>query len=118
MSRTGYQHIVHDYYVEQVRAQRAARRQRLDALRTRRQALAYQQQVRRAIARAFKPRPRKTPLNARVVGAVQYRGYRVEKILFESRPTAWSQPTCGSPTKSTDRRPVSSTPAATAKRAN
>ncbi len=86
MSRTGYQHIVHDYYVEQVRAQRAARRQRLDALRTRRQALAYQQQVRRAIARAFKPRPRKTPLNARVVGAVQYRGYRVEKILFESRP--------------------------------
>ena len=86
MSRTGYQHLVHDYFVDQVRAQRTARQQRLAAVRTRRQALAYQQQVRRTINRVFKPRPRKSPLKAQTVGAVQYRGYRIGKVLFERRP--------------------------------
>jgi len=32
------------------------------------------------------PLPPRTPLNAQVTGAIQRHGYRVEKILFESRP--------------------------------
>src|SRR5437868_479650 len=31
-------------------------------------------------------RPERTPLNARVVGALDRDGYRIEKIIFESRP--------------------------------
>jgi dienelactone hydrolase len=30
--------------------------------------------------------PGRTPLNARVVGTLQGRGYRIEKVIFESRP--------------------------------
>ena len=30
--------------------------------------------------------PAKTPLNARITGVVQRNGYRIEKVLFESRP--------------------------------
>lgn len=33
--------------------------------------------------------PAKTPLNAKVTGEVRRRGYRVEKVLFESRPGAF-----------------------------
>lgn len=32
--------------------------------------------------------PERTPLNARVVGRLQGRGYRVENVRFESRPVA------------------------------
>ncbi len=30
--------------------------------------------------------PKRTPLNARVVGRLQGKGYRIEKVMFESRP--------------------------------
>jgi dienelactone hydrolase len=32
------------------------------------------------------PMPERTPLNARVTGVIQRKGYRIEKIVFESRP--------------------------------
>jgi dienelactone hydrolase len=32
------------------------------------------------------PLPPRTPLNAKVVGTIERRGYRIEKIVFESRP--------------------------------
>ncbi len=32
------------------------------------------------------PMPPRTPLNARITGAIQRKGYRIEKVLFESRP--------------------------------
>ncbi|HTQ11050.1 MAG TPA: prolyl oligopeptidase family serine peptidase, partial [Fimbriimonadaceae bacterium] len=32
------------------------------------------------------PMPPKTPLNARITGVIQRKGYRIEKIVFESRP--------------------------------
>lgn len=86
MARTGYQHIVHDYYIERLRAVAAKRQHALRSLRTRTQALRYRDDARRAIARAFAPRPRKTPLNARITGCVEQRHYRIEKVLFESRP--------------------------------
>ena len=47
---------------------------------------AIPKRIRRAIARAFAPRPRKTPLNARCSGTIERRFFRIEKILFESRP--------------------------------
>lgn len=86
MPRNGYGHMVLDDYVAQVRAINAGRAKRLASIRTKREAFAYRDEVREAIDRAYRPWPRKTPLNARVVGVVERRDYRIEKVLFESRP--------------------------------
>ncbi|MBI3832315.1 MAG: prolyl oligopeptidase family serine peptidase [Planctomycetes bacterium] len=81
-----YPHMVLDDYVARIREMRRERRARLAALKTRRQAEAYQERVLEAINRAFSPRPAKTPLNPRIAGVVEAQGFRVEKILLESRP--------------------------------
>ncbi len=86
MPRNGYGQMVQDHYVSRVREIRDERAARLKSIRTRRQALVYQDRTRAAIRKAFGPRPRKTALNARVVGVIERRHFRVEKVLFESRP--------------------------------
>ena len=86
MSRTGYGHMVLDYYVDRLRQVRAERQEALASLRTRRDAEAYQRRVRRAVNRAFQPAPPRTDLKARVVDSIERRAYRLEKVLFESRP--------------------------------
>lgn len=86
MSRNGYGHMVLDDVVGRVREIREDRRRWLAAIRTKKQALAYQRRVRRVIRRACGPRPPKTPLHARISGVIERRYYRVEKILYESRP--------------------------------
>lgn len=86
MPRNGYGHMVMDDYVARVRAVNADRAKRLSSIRTKKEALAYRDEVRESIDRAYRPWPSKTPLNARVVGTVERRHYRIEKILFESRP--------------------------------
>ena len=86
MPRNGYPHMVLDDHVMKVRQVRTERAERLAAVRTRKQAAAYQASVRKAIARAFGPRPRKTPLNPIVTGIVDRPTHRIEKVLFESRP--------------------------------
>ncbi len=78
--------MVVDDYIARIREMRRERSARLAALRTHRDALRYQERVQEAIARAFSPRPAKTPLNARVTGTVEIDVCRIEKILFESRP--------------------------------
>lgn len=85
-SRTGYGHMVLDDVVTHTRQLRQERRQRLAAIGTRKQALAYQQRVRRIIRQACGPRPPKTPLRAQITGVIQRRHYRIEKVLYESRP--------------------------------
>ncbi len=89
MPRNGYGHMVLDDYVAQVRAINADRAKRLSSIRTPKEAFAYRDEVREAIDKAHGPWPRKTPLNARVGGAVEHRHCRIEKILFESRPGCW-----------------------------
>lgn len=86
MARNGYGHMVIDDYVTRLRALRADREERLRQIRSRRQALAYQKGVRRAIRRAFGPRPARLALRARVVETIESRYYTLEKVLFESRP--------------------------------
>ncbi len=86
MPRNGYGHMVLDDYVERVRAVNADRAKRLSSIRTKKEAFAYRDEVREAIDKAYRPWPSKTPLNARVVGTIERRHYRIEKILFESRP--------------------------------
>ena len=83
---SNYPHMVHDYYVARVRAIHQERSERLRSIKTKRQAVLYQQEVRKAISRAFSPRPRRTALKPRITGVLQRSGYRIEKLTFESRP--------------------------------
>ena len=84
MSR--YQHMVQEYYVARVREMNRKRAERLKGIKTKRQAVAYQEEARKAINHAFSPRPRKTPLKPKITGELRKDGYRIEKITFESRP--------------------------------
>ena len=86
MKKHPYQHMVVDYYVAKLRKMHEEREARIAAIRTQADALAYQQQMRKAVAQAFSPRPQKTPLNPRITGVIQAPGYRIEKVVFESRP--------------------------------
>lgn len=86
MLRNGYPHMVLDHCVERVRALGKTRRERLEGICTRDQALAYQQKVQQVIRRTFAPLPPRTPLKPQITGALERRHYRLEKVLFESRP--------------------------------
>lgn len=62
------------------------RRTRIKALETSGEWKARQQEVRQVLNRIVGPFPEKTPLNAQVLGVVEKDLFRVEKIVFESRP--------------------------------
>jgi len=78
--------MVHEYFVEHVRAvERQANKHRA-ALRTRADAETYVRDVRRKIQRSFGPWPEKTPLRPRITGIIEHDTYKIEKLIFESRP--------------------------------
>ena len=74
------------------RAQLAAARAGFARMTRRRRALrrdeipGWQAEIRRAMAFMVGGFPERTPLNARVTGALVRRGYVVEKLVYESRP--------------------------------
>jgi len=63
--------------------QRAAE---IQNIRTEQQWQKKQRRVRAALRNVLGPFPSKSPLNARVVSVIQKPDFRIEKILFESRP--------------------------------
>ncbi len=78
--------MVHEYFVDRVRAiERKANAARA-ALETRVDAERYVETVRAKILACFGPFPAKTPLRARITGVVDRGAYRIEKVIFESRP--------------------------------
>ena len=50
------------------------------------QARLYALQVRQKIEKALGPMPARGPLNPRIVGTLRRDGYRIEKVIFDSRP--------------------------------
>jgi dienelactone hydrolase len=78
--------MVQEYYVARVRAVEQLAEKRRAALRSRRDAEAYVRAVRAKIQQCFGPWPAKTPLNPRVTGVVERDAYRIEKVIFDSRP--------------------------------
>jgi dienelactone hydrolase len=78
--------MVQEYFVERVRRIDEAHSQAHAALKTKADAEAYVVRVRKQIRAAFGPFPEKTPLNPHVTGVVDRETYRVEKVIFESRP--------------------------------
>ncbi len=78
--------MVQEYFVERVRRAERAGLARKQALKTRADAEAYIASVREQARQCFGPMPARTPLNARVTGVLERDAYRVEKVIFESRP--------------------------------
>ncbi len=78
--------MVQEWVVTQARQAEARGNERRAALRTQSDAEAYVASVRERIRQCFGPFPEKTPLNARVTATVERDAYRIENIIFESRP--------------------------------
>lgn len=78
--------MVQEWFVTQLRAIESAGNEARAALKTKADAEAYVQNVRKKIQQSFGPFPEKTPLNARITGTVERKGYKIEKVIFESRP--------------------------------
>ena len=78
--------MVQEFFVEREHEIHQQRLKRLSGLRTRANAEAYVQAVREKIRASFGPNPVKTPLNPRVTKVVERDAYRIENVLFESRP--------------------------------
>ncbi|MDD3725654.1 MAG: acetylxylan esterase [Candidatus Ratteibacteria bacterium] len=81
-----YGHMMIDYYVDILREIRAERQKKLKSIKTRKEAERYQEYVLSAIKKAFPLPEVKLPLNPKTTGVLEQQGYRIEKILFESRP--------------------------------
>lgn len=78
--------MVQEWFIEQVKEAESKTKQRLASLKTKEDAEAYVGSVRERVRQSFGPEPERTPLNARVTGTVERDTYRIEKIIFESRP--------------------------------
>lgn len=81
-----YGHMVHEYTVSRVRDILQERANRLAAVRTRADALAYVEDVREKAARCFPALPARTDLNAQITGRMDLGDIRLEKVVYESRP--------------------------------
>ena len=81
-----YPRMLHDWYVEQVRAAERRHLQRIESLKTREDAERYVTDIQKKIRECFGSEPERTPLNAQVTGIVERDAYRIEKVIFESRP--------------------------------
>lgn len=78
--------MMQEWLVDQVAASQALGNKRRDALKSEADAKAYVELVRGLIRESFGPEPEKTPLNARVTSITERETYRIEKVVFESRP--------------------------------
>lgn len=81
-----YPRMVHEYMVEQVRESQRRNLEMLEKLKTKEDAEKYVESVRERIRQSFGPEPPRTPLNPRVTGVIERDGYRIEKVIFDSRP--------------------------------
>ena len=78
--------MVHEFFVREVQKAYQQNVQAYAQLQTREDAARYVATVRDKIRECFGPEPERTPLNPRITGVVERDAYRIEKIIFESRP--------------------------------
>lgn len=78
--------MLYDYLLHEAQAHFDARRAAVAALQTPEQIQHRQKELKARFVEALGGFPEKTPLNARVVGKQPRDGYRIEKVIFESRP--------------------------------
>jgi len=78
--------MLQEYYVAQMRKLRLSRRRRRAGVRTFDDVAALRAQVRKRLRTSFGRMPRRTRLNLRCTGVLERNGYRIEKLIFDSRP--------------------------------
>jgi dienelactone hydrolase len=78
--------MMSQYLNRQAQQQFEQWRQRYEQLKTPEEIAAYQKNLREQFLQALGGLPERTPLNPRVTGTIQRNGYKVEKVIFESRP--------------------------------
>lgn len=78
--------MVQEWLVQEVRSVEDRNQAAYAAIQSPSQAQAYVQSVRSRIRESFGPFPEKTPLNARTVKTIERESYRIENVIFESRP--------------------------------
>lgn len=78
--------MMEDYLTRIVDHQFFARDKVLASLKTAEDWKGHIEKIRDFVVRSTGPLPERTPLNARITGRIEREDYRVEKILFESRP--------------------------------
>ncbi|HVW22351.1 MAG TPA: acetylxylan esterase [Opitutaceae bacterium] len=81
-----YPRAVQEYYIRRVREVEQARNARRAALRTKADAERYVAEVRERFQGVFGPFPARTPLNPRITAVHERDSYRIENVIFESRP--------------------------------
>lgn len=81
-----YPRMVHEYFVDQVRASGERHAKRILSLETDLAAKQYVVSARQRIRASFGPEPERTPLNARVTRVIDRDDYRIENLIYESRP--------------------------------
>lgn len=78
--------MVQEWFVAQVRQIEFQSTAARDALQTADDASAYVRDVQARVRRCFGSEPERTPLAPKVTGTVDRETYRIEKVIFESRP--------------------------------
>ena len=78
--------MVHEYFVDRARRTEQSGLRAKAAIRNKTQADAWLRATREKVRACFGPLPAKTPLNPRVTGVVERGAYRIENVIFESRP--------------------------------
>ena len=78
--------MVQSYFVARVRRAEQAGLEARARLKTRADAEAYVRMVREKIAVSFGPMPERTPLAPQITGVVDRDVYKIEKLIFQSRP--------------------------------
>jgi len=78
--------MVQEHFVSQVRQIEKSANRRRAKLKTRADAEAYVRDIRAKIQQSFGPWPQKSPLNPRIMSVIHRDAYKIEKVIFESRP--------------------------------
>jgi dienelactone hydrolase len=78
--------LLYDYLIAASKEHFDARRQVIASLKTSDDIQRRQDELKKKFLESIGPMPEKTPLNGKVVGTLKGDGFRVEKVIYESRP--------------------------------
>jgi len=78
--------MMHTYLMGRVHEALDRREADYEKLKTPEQLAGYQKRMKQYFLDQLGPMPERTPLNPQVVGKLECDGYRIEKVIFESRP--------------------------------
>ncbi len=81
-----FSRMVQEWFVEQIRQIETRQNAFRQKMLTKADAEAYVKSVQVRIRQSFGPEPERTPLKAEVTGIVERDSYRIEKVVFQSRP--------------------------------